>query len=133
MGYSGVLGDPDDRGAEPVGVQVHAVELLTLLLPEALTWRQNTPKTPTLGNAIFGERVQGIPNRYVFSGVLKNSAVSPEVNKNQLWLTHSQLIKLMLAPEVAANIPWLRPNGRIARWLLWESPILLTVLHPFSL
>lgn len=88
MGYPGVLGDPDDRGAEPVGVQVHAVELLALLLPEALTWSKKKPKK-TLGSANFGESVQGIPNRYVFSGVLKNSTVPPEVNQNQLWLSHS--------------------------------------------
>lgn len=35
---SGVFGNPNHRGTQPVGVQVQAIERLTLLLTETLTW-----------------------------------------------------------------------------------------------
>lgn len=38
-GDAGVFGNPDHRGAQSVGVQVQAVEGLTLLLTETLTCR----------------------------------------------------------------------------------------------
>lgn len=34
---AGIFGDPNHRGTQPVGVQVEAIERLTLLLTETLT------------------------------------------------------------------------------------------------
>lgn len=43
-----VFGNPNNRGSKSVGVQVQAVECLTLLLTERLTWGKRQPQKTTV-------------------------------------------------------------------------------------